>query len=84
VSEVGDFFSNPRTRQDLSRTLVFNVTNIAQRIDALNVFNDPNLTSVAASLRTTLATLKLIVLRTSQEDRAAAETARANDRPDCP
>jgi hypothetical protein len=59
-------------------TLVSNVTDIAQRIDGLNVFNDPHLTSVAASLRTTLATLEPNVLRTSQEDRAAAaEAARA-------
>lgn len=59
-------------------TLVSNVTDIAQRIDGLNVFNDPQLTSVAATLRTTLATLEPNVLRTSQEERAAAaEAARA-------
>ena len=59
-------------------TLVTNVTEIAQRIDGLNVFADPNLTSIAATLRSTLATLEPNVLRTSQEDRAAAAaTARA-------
>ncbi|MBW8878819.1 MAG: hypothetical protein JF614_28005 [Acidobacteria bacterium] len=75
VLKMAEALSNPdRIFRD---TLVTNVTDIAQRIDALNVFNDPNLTSVAASLRTTLATLEPNVLRTSQDDRAAAaQTAR--------
>ncbi len=53
-------------------SLVSNVHDIAQRIDSLNVFNDPGLTSVAASLRETLSTLDPDVLRTSPDDRAAA------------
>jgi hypothetical protein len=76
VLKMAEALSNPdKTFRD---TLVTNVTDIAHRIDALNVFHDPNLTSVAASLRTTLSTLEPNVLRTSQEERAAAaETARA-------
>jgi hypothetical protein len=76
VLKMAETLSN--TDKIFRDTLVSNVTEIAQRIDGLNVFGDPNLTSIAATLRSTLATLEPNVLRTSQEDRAAAaETARA-------
>jgi hypothetical protein len=76
VLKMAEALSNPD--KIFRDTLVSNVTDIAQRIDGLNVFNDPQLTSVAATLRTTLATLEPNVLRNSQEERAAAaEAARA-------
>jgi hypothetical protein len=76
VLKMAEALSNPD--KIFRDTLVSNVTDIAQRIDGLNVFGDPHLTSVAATLRTTLATLEPDVLRGSQEERAAAaETARA-------
>jgi hypothetical protein len=75
VLKMAEALSNPD--KIFRDTLVSNVTDIAQRIDGLNVFGDPHLTSVAAALRSTLATLEPSVLRTSQEERAAAaETAR--------
>ena len=75
VLKMAEALSNPeRIFRD---TLVSNVHAIAQRIDTLNVFNDPHLTSVAASLRLTLSSLDPDVLRTSPDDRAAAaSTAR--------
>jgi hypothetical protein len=59
-------------------TLVTNVHDIAERIDSLNVFNDHELASVAATLRGTLAELDPDLLRSSSTDRtAAAEAARS-------
>lgn len=59
-------------------SLVTNVQDIAQRIDALNVFDDPGISSVADVLRTSLAALDPELLRVSSEERAsAARTARS-------
>ena len=59
-------------------SLVGNIHDIAQKIDALNVFKDPDMTSVAAVLRETLSKLDPDVLRHSTEDRrAAADAARS-------
>jgi hypothetical protein len=76
VLKMAEALSNPdRIFRD---TLVTNVHDIAQRMDALNVFDDPDLSMMAAALRRTLSTLDPELLRTSQDDRAvAAETARA-------
>lgn len=56
-------------------SLVGNVHDIAQRIDSLNVFNDPELSSVAAALRQTLSHLDPETLRTSPQERSAAAKA---------
>ncbi|HEX4960394.1 MAG TPA: hypothetical protein VF173_06120 [Thermoanaerobaculia bacterium] len=56
-------------------TLVTNIAGIAERIDDLNIFDDPSLASLASSVRTTLATLEPGLLRASPSDRAAAASA---------
>lgn len=59
-------------------SLIGNVHDIAQRIDSLNVFDDPEIADVASVLRETLSTLDPDLLRHSSQDRtAAAEAARS-------
>lgn len=53
-------------------TLVTNVRDIAQRIDALNLFGDPEISSIAATLRQSFSSLDPDSLRHSEEERAAA------------
>lgn len=58
-------------------SLVGNVQDIAERIDSLNVFDDPEIMSIASVIRETLSSLDPDRLRHSTEDRiAAADAAR--------
>jgi hypothetical protein len=76
VAKMAEALSDPD--KIFRDTLVGNVHDIAERIDSLNVFEDPGIATVAATLRETLATLDPDRLRTSPPDRtAAAQEARS-------
>jgi hypothetical protein len=75
VVKMADALSKPD--QIFRDSLVGNVVDIAERIDSLNIFDDPQMSGIAAHLRERFKNLDPDVLRVSEKERAdAAETAR--------
>jgi hypothetical protein len=70
VLKMAEALSNPdRIFRD---SLVANVQDIAERIDLLNVFDDPQLAEIGAAIRQTLSPLDPQDLRHCEADRTAA------------
>lgn len=59
-------------------SLVLNIREVASRIDDLNVFDDPSLSSLAGELQRTLGLLNPDALRNSSADRSSAAQAARN------